>query len=106
MVGALRAVVVPLGGRATHPGPADPSARPECGRRAWWYPTRERTIAVLGAVGATGLVWALHSVRGDGALLYEGGFLVVALCTAAVMASTVELPRAALTRALCFRPLR
>ena len=61
---------------------------------------------MLGLVGAAALLWALHAVRGDGALLYEGGFLVVALCTAAVIASTVELPRAALTRALCFRPLR
>ena len=46
---------------------------------------------MLGLVGAAALLWALHAVRGDGAFLYEGGFLVVALCTAAVIASTVEL---------------
>ena len=106
MVGALLAVVVPLTERTTRPGSSDPSPGAEPSPPAWWYPTRERSIAVLGLIGACALLWALHAVQGDGPLLYEGGFLLVALCTAAVIASTVELPRAALTRALCFRPLR
>ncbi len=106
MVGAVLAVLVPLTAQATRRGLEDPAAWPEPSRPAWWYPTRERSIAVLGLIGAFTLLWALHAVRGDGALLYEGGFLVVALGTAAVIASTVELPRAALTRTLCFRPLR
>jgi peptidoglycan/LPS O-acetylase OafA/YrhL len=106
MVGALLAVVVPLTERATRPGPGDPSPPSEPNSPAWWYPSRTHVIAVLGLIGACALLWALHAVQGGGALLYEGGFLLVALCTAAVIASTVELPRAALTRALCLRPLR
>jgi peptidoglycan/LPS O-acetylase OafA/YrhL len=106
MVGAVLAIVVPMTDRVTRPGVAGPSPGPERSRPARWYPTRERSIAALGLIGAAALLWALHTVRGDGALLYEGGFLVVGLCTGAVIASTVELPRAALTRALCFRPLR
>jgi peptidoglycan/LPS O-acetylase OafA/YrhL len=108
MVGAVLAVVVPMSARTVRPGSPSASSglEAERSRPAWWYPTRPRCIAVLGLIGAFCLLWALHAVRGNGALLYEGGFLLVALCTAAVIASTVELPRAALTRALCFRPLR
>ncbi|HSZ36849.1 MAG TPA: acyltransferase, partial [Acidimicrobiales bacterium] len=106
MVGAVLAVLVPMTVGASNLGrdaSAMPSAPPP---HASWYPTRAGTIAVVGLAGAAALLWALHAVRGDGALLYEGGFLLVALSTAAVIASTVELPRATLTRALCFRPLR
>ena len=108
MVGAVLAVLVPMTARPAGAGLAQPSREPESERAPppWWYPNRPRRIAGLGLIGALALLWALHAVRGDGALLYEGGFLLVALCTAAVIASTVELPRAALTRALCFRPLR
>ena len=105
MVGALLAVLVPLTERPARPSQADPPTPPGSGP-AWWHPTRRRAVAALGLIGACALLWALHAVQGDGPLLYEGGFLVVALCTAAVIASTVELPRAALTRALCLRPLR
>ncbi len=112
MVGALLAVLVPLSGERA-PSARTGSARQDPGgtrseRRRWarGRPARDRLVSVLGLAGAAGLAVALHTVRGSGALLYEGGFLVVGLCTAAVVALAVEQPRALLARALGWRPLR
>ena len=107
MVGAVLAVVVPMSARTVRPGaPSASSGRRRSAGARLVVPDppalHRRARPDRGVLSSLGL----HAVRGNGALLYEGGFLLVALCTAAVIASTVELPRAALTRALCFRPLR
>ena len=120
MVGALLAVLVPLSGEragadrspegageppleASREAPVQTRAERRAGARR---PARARLIGVLGLAGAAGLALALHTVQGDGPLLYEGGFLLVALCTAAVVALVVEQPRALLASALGWRPLR
>ena len=41
--------------------------------RAWRWP-----VTALGGLGALFLLWALHSVSGQGNFLYQGGFLLVA----------------------------
>jgi peptidoglycan/LPS O-acetylase OafA/YrhL len=106
MVGAVLAILVPLSKQPGGFGVPEPGGRRTEGRWAGRRPARDRSIGVLGVAGAAALALALHSVRGDGAFLYEGGFLLVALSTAAVIAVVVEQPRALLTRAMCWRPLR
>jgi len=63
-------------------------------------------IAVLGLGGAAGcgVMWAVST--GTSPFLYEGGFLLVAVCGAAVIASAVCVPGGLLGRALSVRPLR
>ena len=78
---------------------------------AWspWSPTSRRTrvaLGVLGAVGTTGGAAAWVGVQGASAFLYEGGFLLVALSSAAVIASAVCLPEGVLSRVLGAHPLR
>jgi peptidoglycan/LPS O-acetylase OafA/YrhL len=63
--------------------------------RAWRWP-----VTVLGGLGAVFLLWALHSVSGQGNFLYEGGFLLVAVTSAAVVLLVVVEPRAMLSRFL------
>jgi peptidoglycan/LPS O-acetylase OafA/YrhL len=88
MVGAALAILVPMARDANR--------------------TRQpsRLMAALGIVGAAGLAYCLHAVQGTGPFLYEGGFLLVALSTAAVVAVTVVRPRDPLSRVLSWRPLR
>ena len=110
MVGALLAVLLPITGDrppVDNAGPPEPAALTRAERRrSARRPVRDRLIGALGLAGAAGLAFALHDVRGSGRLLYEGGFLVVGLCSAAVIALVVEQPRALLSRALAWRPLR
>jgi peptidoglycan/LPS O-acetylase OafA/YrhL len=63
--------------------------------RAWRWP-----VTVLGGLGALFLLWALHSVSGQGNFLYEGGFLLVAVAAAAVVLLVVVEPRAMMARFL------
>ena len=63
--------------------------------RAWRWP-----VTVVGGLGALFLLWALHSVSGQGNFLYEGGFLLVAAASAAVILLVVVEPRASLARVL------
>ena len=57
-----------------------------------------RTGAVLGAMGAGFLLWAWHAYNGQNSFLYDGGFLLVALAAAAVIAQVVSWPRSWLAR--------
>ncbi len=59
-----------------------------------------RVISVLGTVGAITMLWALHAVSGERPFLYDGGFLLVAGATAAVILTVVVRPGARLSRAL------
>jgi peptidoglycan/LPS O-acetylase OafA/YrhL len=68
-----------------------------------WH--RARIMTLAGLVGAVGLIWAAHSVNGQGGFLYHGGYMVIALCAAAVVLVVVELPGSALGRLLGLRGL-
>jgi peptidoglycan/LPS O-acetylase OafA/YrhL len=68
-----------------------------------WH--RARLMTLAGLAGAGGLIWAAHSVDGQGGFLYHGGYLVIALSAAAVILVVVELPRSALGRVLGLRGL-
>ena len=58
-----------------------------------------------GLLGAIYLVWACHVLNGQEAFLYQGGFLLVALATAAVVVFVVTWPDRWLARALSLAPL-
>ncbi len=57
-------------------------------------------VSVLGGLGAATLLWALHAVSGQNAFLYDGGFLLVAGATAAVILMVVVRPEDLLSRFL------
>jgi peptidoglycan/LPS O-acetylase OafA/YrhL len=63
--------------------------------RAWRW-----QVTVLGGLGALSLLWALHSVSGQGNFLYQGGFLLVAAASAAVILLVVVEPQAMVARVL------
>lgn len=65
-----------------------------------------RFVSITGLLGAGALVGAMLVLHGEDPILYRGGFLVVALATAAVVATAVGLPESPLSRALSFAPLR
>jgi peptidoglycan/LPS O-acetylase OafA/YrhL len=108
MVGALLALLVPPSGArsARHGqfGEASDSTAPPGGLLATgggrWF------LRGAGLVGAGVLAVCLHAVQGNGPFLYEGGFLLVAVATAVVVAVAVRLPGDPLSRALSWRPLR
>jgi peptidoglycan/LPS O-acetylase OafA/YrhL len=75
---------------------------------AAWAATRAGRITgiVLGGAGAAFLLWAWHAVNGQGAELYYGGFLVVALAAGAVIAAVTSWRGSLLSATLSLRPLR
>jgi peptidoglycan/LPS O-acetylase OafA/YrhL len=90
LTGAALAGLAPL--------PRSPAAAP-AGVRA----TRFWTAA--GAVALGGLGWIVASVSGQDRLLYRGGFLVVAMLVAVVIAALTRAPRGPLSRLLGLPPL-
>jgi peptidoglycan/LPS O-acetylase OafA/YrhL len=84
MVGALLAVAAPVIARRV---------QARAGARPW-------AVVVPGALGALFLLWALHTVSGQGSFLYQGGFLLVAAATAAVILVVVVVPDTPMARAL------
>lgn len=63
------------------------------------------TGAVLGLSGAGVLLWCWHDVGGEDPFLYEGGFLLVAIATGAVITSVTSWRDSLLARVLSLRPL-
>ncbi len=59
-----------------------------------------RGVALVGTAAALMLLWALHVVSGQGAFLYEGGFLLIAAATAGVIVLVMVRPRAVAARVL------
>jgi peptidoglycan/LPS O-acetylase OafA/YrhL len=59
-----------------------------------------RGVALAGGAAALLLLWALHTVSGQGAFLYEGGFLLIATATAGVILLVMVRPRAVVSRVL------
>jgi peptidoglycan/LPS O-acetylase OafA/YrhL len=68
----------------------------------WTSGPRGRWWAVPGVLGAIFLAWAWHVLDGRDALLYRGGFLVVALAAGAVIVTCVSVPKSMLARGLSF----
>ncbi len=68
-------------------------------------PAGRRWGAGLGITGAALLLWAWHTYDGQASFLYSGGFLLVALAAAAVIAHVVAWPRSPLSRFLSLVPL-
>ena len=65
---------------------------------------RARGVQALGGLGLVGLLVACATVEKGSAVLYRGGFLAVALCTAAVIAAVMQ-PASPVGRLLGLRPL-
>ena len=57
-------------------------------------------ISVAGGIGLAVLLWCLHAVSGQNGFLYQGGFLLVAGSTAAVIGMVVVRPNDVLSRVL------
>ena len=57
-----------------------------------------RTGRSLGWVGAAGLLWAWHALDGQDGFLYRGGFFLVALATASVIATVTTWPHSGLAQ--------
>jgi peptidoglycan/LPS O-acetylase OafA/YrhL len=72
-----------------------------------WARTRvgRLTGIVLGATGAGVLLWVWHAFNGQGAFLYQGGFLVVALAAGAVVTAVTSWRTSLLAAVLSLRPL-
>ena len=68
-------------------------------------PIGRATGAVLSCAGAAFLLWAWHEYDGQGALLYEGGFLMVALAAGAVITSVTSWRHSLLAGFLSLPPL-
>ena len=67
---------------------------------------RQAVLAAMGTFGLVGILVMFHGVSGTGDFLYHGGFLVVAIATAALVALVVHQPGAAVPRLLSLSPLR
>ena len=109
LVGAALASGLAIFARRRH-APAAPSGerRLPGGDRAWaassgWARTLLSTLGAVGVVAA-GLLWSLGSYNGS--FLWQGGFLVAALATAAVLLCVVCDQRSWLARVLSVSPLR
>lgn len=72
-----------------------------------WASTRNGRLtgSLLAVAGAAGLLWCWNSFRSQEPFLYEGGFLLVAVCTGAVITNVTSWRTSLLARALSFRPI-
>jgi peptidoglycan/LPS O-acetylase OafA/YrhL len=66
---------------------------------------RRLVVGLAGLAGGAGLVWAVLSLSAQGGFLYNGGFAVIAVATAAVILVVVELPLSPMGRLLGLGPL-
>jgi peptidoglycan/LPS O-acetylase OafA/YrhL len=75
----------------------------------WWGPIRtvrgRRTLMVTGLAGAAGATTLCRTLSEGSVLTFRGGFALLALSTAAVIASVTRIPSHPLTRLLSFEPL-
>ena len=67
---------------------------------------RRRWRGAVPVAGALAVVWSWHALAGTNRFLYRGGFTLVAVAAAAVIAGVVGRPDDVLARALSWRPLR
>lgn len=74
--------------------------------RSWARrPLGRATGAAIGIAGAAFLLWAWHALDGQGAMLYEGGFLLVALAAGAVITVVTSWRHSLVAAVLSWRPL-
>jgi peptidoglycan/LPS O-acetylase OafA/YrhL len=107
LVGAALASGLALFARRRHAAAA--GAGPTPGGNPGWAASSSwaRTVlSVLGGVGGAGVGLLWWRVSFNGAFLWEGGFLVAALATAAVLVCVVCAQRSWLATALSVSPLR
>jgi peptidoglycan/LPS O-acetylase OafA/YrhL len=75
----------------------------------WWGPVRtargRRLLWLAGVVGAAGIVIMWRTVTEGSALTFHGGFALLGLCTAAVVACVSLIPRHPLATVLSVQPL-
>jgi hypothetical protein len=75
----------------------------------WWGPIRtargRQSLMVAGLAGAAGAAAMCHLLSESSALTFRGGFALLALCTAAVIACVTRIPSHPVTRLLSVRPL-
>ena len=75
----------------------------------WWGPIRtargRRLLSVLGVAGGVGIVVMWRTVAQTSALTFHGGFALLALGTAALIACVSLIPRHPFATALSVRPL-
>ena len=98
LVGACLGALEPLIGRRRLG-----EARPDGGR--WSGRASRLGLAAAGVAAALFLGWAVHSVNDRSALLYQGGFFLVALATTVLIVVNVHHPRALVARMLSWAPL-
>jgi peptidoglycan/LPS O-acetylase OafA/YrhL len=91
------------GGAASLRGGPTPGGDPAWAASSRWART---LLSVLGALGVAGAALLWWRVSFNGSFLWEGGFLVAALSTAAVLACVVCAPQSLVARALSVSPLR
>ena len=103
LIGAALAVVLanPLPRRRSGPAPTTSLIRT-------FAPGRSARIGlvVLGGVGLAYVIWLANSVDATSTWIYRGGFTLVALATAGVIASVALVPDSPWGRALSVRPVR
>ena len=63
-------------------------------------------LSAGGLIGVGVLAWCLQGVSGTGPFLYLGGFLVVSVAAATVIAASVGMPSGVIARALSWAPAR
>ena len=96
MAGALLAVALPRLARWVRAAEA---------RGATGLASPGRVVSVVGSVGGLALLWALSTVSGTSGFLYQGGFMLVAMATAAVILLVMVRPGALATRVLALSAL-
>ncbi len=100
LVGVALAVILAKCARERQPGPG----------RGWgWAPTTRKSRFVIALLGAAGVLLEAAlwwRVSYDNPFLWQGGFLLADVGTAAVLVSVVGLPRGVLARGLAAAPLR
>ena len=63
-------------------------------------------MTVLGGLGLAGLLWLFFNVQSTTDWIYDGGFALVAVSAAAVIASVALVPTSPIARALSLGPIR
>jgi peptidoglycan/LPS O-acetylase OafA/YrhL len=67
--------------------------------------TAQRTVQVLGFVGAAGVAWSMHSLSDQSSSYYHGGSLLFAVAVAALIAAVMQPTRTVLRLGLALTPL-
>jgi len=97
MVGAALGALLPL----SKPAATSGLRSIEAPRRRWL----DAAVSLLGLMGLAGTCWAFHSASGTSPVLYEGGYLALALGVGALILAVTRTRDGALARVLSFGPL-